>query len=220
MTWQVPDGHRQTMARRGRMLCVIRIADIVIAAAALAFLLPLLVAIATAVYLTDPGPILFGHRRIGRNGRRFQCLKFRSMIVDAEAHLARILAQNPEMQAAWARDHKLSDDPRITRIGRFLRQSSLDELPQLWNVLRGDMSIVGPRPIVEAEVPRYGRYIVDYYSTRPGITGLWQISGRNDVSYRRRVALDVAYARSQTVPLYFQIMLLTVPAVVMARGSY
>ena len=198
----------------------IRTLDVVICAFALLFFAPLLAVIAVVVYLSDPGPILFAHRRLGRDGNHFYCLKFRSMVVDAEGRLRRLLDADPAMRLEWERDHKLRVDPRITRVGRFLRSSSLDELPQLWNVIRGDMSIVGPRPIVDAEVTRYGRYFNDYCRVRPGITGLWQISGRNDVSYRRRVALDVAFSRSISVRLYLRILCLTVPSVLMARGSY
>lgn len=201
-------------------LTSIRIADVVLSSAMLLLFMPLMLVIALAIYVTDPGPIIFGHGRVGRYGRSFKCLKFRSMVVGAEAKLQALLAADPALQAAWDRDHKLPVDPRITRIGGFLRSSSLDELPQLLNVLRGEMSLVGPRPISEAEVPRYGRYIVDYYHTTPGVTGLWQISGRNDVSYRRRVALDVAFARSLSLKLYMRILVMTVPAVVLARGSY
>jgi lipopolysaccharide/colanic/teichoic acid biosynthesis glycosyltransferase len=207
-------------AGSARGLLLIRIADILFSSAMLLLFLPLMLLIAIAVYVTDPGPIIFGHRRVGRHGRSFKCLKFRSMVVGAEARLQQLLASDPALQAAWDRDHKLPADPRITRIGGFLRASSLDELPQLINVLRGEMSLVGPRPISEAEVPRYGRYIADYYQTTPGVTGLWQISGRNDVSYRRRVALDVAFSRSLNLKLYMRILVMTVPAVILARGSY
>lgn len=199
---------------------IIRILDVLIATAALLFLLPLLVVVAISTWVGDPGPVIFGHKRVGRGGRAFKCLKFRTMVVDAEARLNAVLEADPIARAAWDRDRKLANDPRITGIGRFLRVTSLDELPQLWNVIRGEMSLVGPRPIVDAEVPRYGRYIADYMSTRPGITGLWQISGRNDVSYRRRVALDVAFARSQSPKLYMHIMVMTIPAVLLQRGSY
>lgn len=201
-------------------LAIIRYLDIVIAGIALLFLLPLLVGIALATWIGDPGPIFFGHVRIGKDGRSFRCLKFRTMVTDAEQRLLEVLQNDPVARAEWERDRKLTNDPRITGIGRFMRKSSLDELPQLWNVLCGEMSLVGPRPIVQAEVPRYGRYIADYMNARPGISGLWQISGRNDVSYRRRVALDVAFARSQSLKLYLRILILTVPAVLFQRGSY
>lgn len=201
-------------------MALIRYLDIVIAGAALLFLLPLLVGLAIATWLGDPGPVFFGHVRIGKNGRSFRCFKFRTMVTDAEQRLLKLLETDPVARADWERDRKLTNDPRITGIGRFMRKSSLDELPQLWNVICGEMSLVGPRPIVQAEVPRYGRYIADYMTARPGISGLWQISGRNDVSYRRRVALDVAFARSQSLKLYLRILVLTVPAVLFQRGSY
>jgi exopolysaccharide production protein ExoY len=197
-----------------------RATDVVISAAALVFLAPLMLLIAAIVYLSDPGPIFFGHRRLGRGGRVFRCWKFRSMVVDAQEQLARLLASDPEARAEWERDHKLRQDPRITRIGSFIRRTSIDELPQLWNVLIGQMSLVGPRPIVQDEAARYGRYFTDYCSVTPGITGLWQVSGRNDVSYRRRVALDVAYSRSQSFKLDLTILALTVPRVILAKGSY
>ena len=197
----------------------IRTIDIVGAAFALVLFAPLLLVVALAVAAGADGPIVFAHRRIGKNGKYFHCLKFRTMVRDAEKKLQAVLDSCPEKRASWLRDQKLKDDPRITRLGRFLRVSSLDELPQLWNVLMGDMSLVGPRPITDAEVPRYGRYFADYAKVKPGITGLWQISGRNDVSYRRRVAMDVAYARSLSVGLFLRILAFTIPAVISARGS-
>ncbi len=199
---------------------VTRILDLCLALPLLLFFLPLIIMVGAMVWITDPGPVLFRHQRVGHRGKPFYCLKFRSMVVDAERKLEELLASDPEIRAAWLRDHKLPSDPRITRIGRFLRASSLDELPQIFNVIRGEMSLVGPRPIVAAEVPRYGRYISEYYSTVPGVTGLWQISGRSDTTYRRRVALDVAFARSRSPGLYIKILALTVPAVLLARGSY
>lgn len=197
----------------------VRILDIVIASCALIFLAPLLLVVAGLVYIVDPGPIFFAHRRLGRNGRSFPCLKFRSMVVDAEQRLKHLLMTSEEARAEWARDFKLRRDPRITSIGSFLRKSSIDELPQLINVLRGEMSIVGPRPIVEGEVERYGRYYAHYSAVKPGLTGLWQVSGRNDVSYRRRVALDVTYARNKCLGLDLRILAMTVPAVLAAKGS-
>ena len=194
--------------------------NVVIALALLLFLLPVMIAVAIAVYAQDGGPILFAHRRIGLNGRIFPCLKFRSMAVDAEARLAELLASDPGARAEWDRDHKLRRDPRVTPLGAFLRKTSLDELPQLINVLRGDMSLVGPRPIVEAEVVKYGHRFRDYCAVKPGITGLWQVSGRNDTSYRTRVALDCVYARRRSVSLDAYIIACTVPAVLARRGSY
>ena len=197
----------------------VRILDIGIASCALIFLAPLLLVVAGLVYLVDPGPIFFAHRRLGRDGRSFPCLKFRTMVVDAEQRLKQLLLTSEEAREEWARDFKLRRDPRITPIGNFLRKSSIDELPQLINVLRGEMSIVGPRPIVEDEIQRYGRYYAHYSAVKPGLTGLWQVSGRNDVTYRRRVALDVTYARNKCLGRDLRILAMTVPAVLSAKGS-
>ena len=198
----------------------IRLLDVTIALCVIIFALPLLVMIALSVMAQDRGPAVFAHERIGRDGRTFRCLKFRSMVRDAEQRLNDLLERDPQARAEWARDHKLRRDPRITRVGDFLRKSSLDELPQLFNVLRGEMSIVGPRPIVAAEVARYGRHFDKYCAVKPGITGLWQVSGRNDVSYRRRVAMDCIYARRKSLAWDIKLLFLTVPAVLFASGSY
>lgn len=171
------------------------VADLVLCVALLIVLAPVMVGIALAVAL-DGGPVLFTHERVGKDNRRFNCLKFRSMVVDSEAALARHLQRNPAAREEWLSFQKLTDDPRITRVGRFLRATSLDELPQLFNVLRMEMSLVGPRPIVESEMPRYGRAITYYARTRPGLTGLWQVSGRSNTSYARRVALDLWYVKN------------------------
>jgi len=198
----------------------IRTMDILIAGAALIFLCPLLVVVFAAVRLSDGGPGIFAQNRVGFGGKRFRCFKFRSMVVNADAHLAELLNSDPDARAEWMRDQKLQRDPRITRLGLFLRRSSIDELPQLINVLKGDMSIVGPRPIIESEVVRYGRYFADYTMVKPGLTGLWQVSGRNHLSYRRRVALDVSYVRNQTFMLNVKIVAMTVPAVLLSKGSW
>ena len=191
-----------------------------IAFAVLVFVAPLMVAVAIAVFLEDGGPILFAHQRVGRGGRSFPCLKFRSMAVDAEARLEQVLAADPHARAEWAANHKLQNDPRITAVGDFLRRSSLDELPQLLNVLRGEMSLVGPRPVVQAEAAHYGHWFDSYCAVRPGITGLWQVSGRSDTRYRQRVALDVLYVRHKCLSMDFTILVRTVPAVLLRRGSY
>ena len=194
--------------------------NMLIALVALIFALPIMLGVGLAVFLQDGGPALFAHRRIGRDGRSFRCLKFRSMAIDAEARLADLLARDPQARAEWEKDHKLRNDPRVTRLGAFLRKSSLDELPQLFNVLRGEMSLVGPRPIVDAEIAKYGRRFRQYCAVKPGITGLWQVSGRNDTSYRTRVALDCMYAKRRSLALDAKVILATVPAVLMRRGSY
>ena len=185
----------------------------------LVLLAPLLLVLATLIR-ADGGPAFYRHRRIGAGGRIFDCIKFRSMVVDAEGTLRRLLAADPAAAAEWAETQKLRDDPRITRIGRFLRASSLDELPQLFNVLRGEMSLVGPRPIVRAEVARYGRDIEHYYAAKPGLTGLWQVSGRSDMSYTRRVQLDVWYVRNWSLWHDIAILFKTVPAVFLQRGAH
>ncbi len=205
-------------ARPGTTL--MRMTDIGFTLAAILFFAPVFLLIALLVLATSRGGVLFRQQRIGLGGKMFTCYKFRSMVVDAEQRLHDLLVHDPEALCEWLRDHKLRCDPRITPIGGFLRRSSLDELPQLFNVLFGDMSLVGPRPIVVSEIPRYGRYLGSYASVKPGITGLWQISGRSDTSYRRRVAMDVAYARSKSIGLDLRILLATVPAVIGARGSY
>lgn len=181
---------------------------------------PVMLLIMLCIYIADPGPVIFKQSRVGRGGKMFDCLKFRTMAVDAEARLANVLANDPTARAEWEQDHKLRNDPRIVGIGRFLRKSSLDELPQLLNVLKGEMSMVGPRPIVPSEKQRYGKYLAFYCAVRPGITGLWQINGRNDVSYSRRVAFDVIYARKGQVKDNLKILILTIPSVLSSRGSY
>lgn len=166
------------------------------------------------------GKVLFRHQRVGLNGHNFDCLKFQTMVPNADEVLNHLLATNPLARAEWNRDHKLRNDPRITRIGKFLRRTSLDELPQLWNVLRGDMSLVGPRPIVVAEFEKYRRYIADYLEVKPGLTGIWQVSGRNLTSYRRRIAMDVFYIRNASLTLDLYILAMTVRVVLLRHGAY
>ena len=185
----------------------------------LLILLPLLLLLAAAVRL-DGGPVLYGHRRMGRGGREFPCWKFRSMRPDAEAALAALLAADPAARAEWNSHRKLRHDPRITPFGRFLRVSSLDELPQLWNVLRGDMSLVGPRPVTRDELQsHYGPHASTYSLVRPGITGPWQVSGRSDTDYPSRVALDVQYVRSRSLGGDLTLLGRTVAAVLRGRGA-
>jgi exopolysaccharide production protein ExoY len=160
---------------------------------------PILAVLAGLIRLTSRGPAIYRHVRIGRGGQPIGCLKLRTMVQDADVRLAALLAENPTLAEEFELTHKLKDDPRVTRIGRLLRKTSLDELPQLINVLRGEMSLVGPRPITKEEMHRYGQYMPIVLSARPGMTGLWQVSGRNDVSYATRVALDVQYAFGQSL---------------------
>ena len=166
----------------------------------------------------DGGPGFFGHQRVGRDGRLFRCWKLRSMVPDADRRLARYLDENPLIAERWARDFKLDPDPRVTKLGAFLRRSSLDELPQLWNVLRGEMSLVGPRPVTAAEYAGYGRSQSYYSRLRPGMTGLWQVSGRNGIGYRARVALDVGYYWRASLPMDLRILLATLGAVLRRTG--
>lgn len=187
---------------------------------ALAIFLPLMLFVALAVWGQDRGPVIFAHKRIGQGGRSFPCLKFRSMAIDAQERLHDLLARDPAARAEWEQDHKLRNDPRVTKLGAFLRKTSLDELPQLLNVLRGDMDLVGPRPIVDAEVPKYGSRFKHYCAVKPGITGLWQVSGRNDTSYRTRVAMDCIYAKAKSPALDLWVMIYTIPAVLLRKGSY
>ena len=179
---------------------------------------PMLV-IALLVWRTDGAPVLFAHYRVGRGGKLFRCLKFRSMRRDSQQVLARLLERDPQARAEWQRDHKLRVDPRITPIGRFLRRTSLDELPQLLNVLRGEMSLVGPRPITVPELTKYGHVRWHYLSVTPGITGLWQVSGRNDTSYDERVDLDRRYVESRTLSGDLMILFRTVRVVLTRQGA-
>lgn len=197
-----------------------RLFDIVVAATILLIVLPFLVLLVAVLYVSDPGPVFFRHRRIGYRGRYFNCLKFRSMKIDGDAVLREHLRNDPKARQEWEETQKLRSDPRVTPIGGIVRKLSLDEFPQLINVLAGDMSIVGPRPIVENEVRRYGRHFEHYCRVRPGLTGLWQISGRNDTSYQQRVDLDVSYVERKSLVLDTWLLCKTIPAVVFARGSY
>jgi exopolysaccharide production protein ExoY len=197
-----------------------RAIDIAASVLLLIFLGPLLITVMLLIKLQDGGPAIFAQERIGQGGKTFKCFKLRSMQIDAAQRLAHLLATDPAAKAEWDRDQKLRRDPRITMLGGFLRKSSIDEFPQLVNVLRGEMSLVGPRPIVRAEVARYGRWFRNYAMVKPGITGLWQVNGRNHTTYQRRVALDVVYSRTNSLALYVKILLLTIPAVLFSRGSF
>ena len=181
---------------------------------------PLLIAIAILIKLDSPGPAFYGHRRLGAGGKHFRCWKFRTMYSNAEQLLDEFLQGNPHLRAEWEQTFKLRDDPRVTRIGRFLRKTSLDELPQLWNVLLGQMSLVGPRPIVDAEISKYGAVYEMYQRIRPGISGFWQVSGRSDTSYDERVKLDAYYVHNWSVWLDVVILVRTVRCVVLGRGAY
>lgn len=194
--------------------------DIGSAAAGILLLSPLLLMLAMLVKLSDGGRVFYGHGRIGRNGNVFQCLKFRTMVENGDEVLAAHFARNPRSREEWLATRKLQNDPRVTRVGAVLRKLSLDELPQMFNILRGDMSIVGPRPVVKDELELYGPAADYYLKSRPGLTGLWQVSGRNDVSYGTRVAFDRHYVENWSFIFDLKIIVKTVPAVFSSRGSY
>lgn len=197
-----------------------RAMDVALACSMLLVLAPLFLALLLLVR-ADGGPGLFGHMRVGRGGRLFPCLKFRSMVVDSQARLEALLASDPAARAEWEETRKLRHDPRVTRVGEFLRKTSLDELPQLLNVLRGEMSLVGPRPVQQAELDRfYGAAAAHYISVNPGITGLWQVSGRSSTSYATRVALDVAYVTRPSLWQDLKILLRTPVAVLSRKGAH
>ncbi len=197
-----------------------RVFDFVLAALMTVLLAPFFLLMALAIRLESSGPAFFAHKRIGRRGRTFPCLKFRTMYADAQQRLQSILDADPAKQAEWDATYKLKDDPRITGVGRFLRKTSLDEFPQLFNVLAGQMSLVGPRPIVEGEIAKYGDGYAVYSEVTPGITGLWQVSGRTETSYAERVAIDVCYVCNWSLWLDLVVLLRTIPAVLSKRGAY
>ncbi len=194
-----------------------RCLDAVAAALGLLLLAPLFPIVVLAIRLDSRGAVLFSQTRVGEGGREFRCWKLRSMYVDAEERKQELEAQN-EMQGGVL--FKMKRDPRITRVGRFIRKASIDELPQLWNVLIGDMSLVGPRPAVPSEVAQYSRYERGRLAVKPGITCLWQVSGRSDLAFDQQVALDIDYARRRSMRLDVDILLRTIPAVLFARGAY
>jgi Undecaprenyl-phosphate galactose phosphotransferase WbaP len=196
-----------------------RALDIAVAFSTLVLLMPLLLLICIAIKLTSWGPIFFSQERIGLNGERFRAWKFRSMVCNATAELEKYFEKHPEMRLEWNQTRKLRNDPRVTRIGHFIRRSSLDELPQLWNVLVGQMSLVGPRPIQAAEIARYGSTFNDYIRVVPGITGLWQISGRSNTTYAERLVLDEFYVRNWSVWFDIYILYRTLKTVAMCEGA-
>jgi len=199
-----------------------RVFDLISVLVILALFWWIMIIVMVGIKLSSPGPLVFGHLRVGRGGKTFRCYKFRSMVPNSQQVLKDLLDRDPVAREEWNRDFKLKNDPRITRIGRFIRKTSLDELPQLWNVVRGDMSIVGPRPVVRKELALHygvaGRR--HYLSVRPGLTGLWQVSGRNDMDYQERVELDKTYVQSWNVFGDFMIVMRTVGVIFGKRGAY
>lgn len=197
-----------------------RVFDLVMSLLGMLVALPVGLLIALAVYIDSPGPVIFAHLRVGQNKKVFPCYKFRTMVPDAEVKLREYLLEHPEAEEEWRESFKLKDDPRITRVGRFLRKTSLDELPQLLNVLKGEMSLVGPRPIVRREIIKYGEYFRDFALVPPGITGMWQVNGRSDTTYDERVRMDSWYVRNWSVWIDLVYLLKTVKVVVSGRGAY
>ena len=185
------------------------------------FIIPLFFYIAYRIKKEDPGPVFFAHTRIGKDGKPFPCYKFRSMVVNSQEMLQKYLVKNPAAREEWERDFKLKDDPRVTPIGKFLRSTSLDELPQIFNVLRGEMSLVGPRPVIQEELDKYyGETAKLYCTVKPGITGLWQVSGRSDIGYDERVALDAKYIKYRSMWGDIVILWKTIGVVLMKKGAY
>lgn len=197
-----------------------RLVDICGALTFLAIGLPMYLAIAIGVRMSSHGPVHYWQHRVGQNGRVFRFYKFRSMVVNSDEVLEAILDSDDEMKARWESHQKLENDPRITPFGRLIRRSSLDELPQFWNVLKGEMSLVGPRPCMTDQKKFYGRHWMAYCSLKPGLTGLWQVSGRSKLSYQERVLLDVEYRQTWSIWLDFRIMLKTFAVVFSGDGSH
>ena len=210
----------RNQSRYGRTLK--RIGDVIFSLLVLTLGSPIFILIGILVKLSSPGSVFYIQKRIGRNYREFGCIKFRTMHKNADDLLSNLLEKYPLMRKEFEKDFKLRKDPRITKFGRFLRRSSLDELPQFFNVLKGEMSVVGPRPIVSNEINKYGLFMEEVISVRPGLTGLWQVSGRNNLSYKKRVELDLAYARNRNFILDLEIIILTLGVLIfpMDRGAY
>ncbi len=197
-----------------------RAMDLVLSFMVLTLAAPLLLVIYGALKIFDPGPALFSQLRVGRDGRTFTVYKFRTMRVDAPARLEQVLANDPAAAAEWAEFQKLKNDPRVTLLGRFLRKSSLDELPQLLNIVRGEMSVIGPRPVTSGEIHRYGADYPYYTAVRPGVLGLWQVKGRNKLTYPERIAYDVQYVKTWSIWQDLKILFMAVPVVLLGLGAY
>ena len=210
----------KNQSRYGRTLK--RVGDVVFSLLVLTLGSPIFILIGILVKLSSPGAVFYIQKRVGRNYREFGCIKFRTMHKDADNLLPNLLEKYPLMRKEFEKDFKLRQDPRITKLGRFLRRSSLDELPQFFNVLKWEMSVVGPRPIVANEINKYSLFMEEVISVRPGLTGLWQVSGRNNLSYKKRVQLDFVYARNRSFILDLEIILLTLGVLLfpMDRGAY
>jgi lipopolysaccharide/colanic/teichoic acid biosynthesis glycosyltransferase len=219
---QIAVGYFQSIAQIDRYPYLKRGFDLVFSISILILFSPLCLAIALLIKLSSPGPVFYVQERVGRNYRRFGCLKFRTMVVDADLLLSKMMAESGTIRQEFESDFKLKKDPRITKIGHFLRMTSLDEFPQFLNVLKGEMSVVGPRPLVPQETIKYGDYIDRVLSIRPGLTGLWQVSGRNDLPYPERVRIDVSYVKHRNMWLDLKIVAKTVGVMIFTKqnGAY
>ena len=196
-----------------------RLADIVLALSGIVLLAPLLIICYVATVIASPGPAFFGHRRVGFKGKHFDCLKFRTMVPDSAERLRNLLESDPAAAAEWIATRKLRNDPRVTAIGAILRKSSLDELPQFWNVLRGEMTLVGPRPPLPYELEQYGPYEMLRLRGKPGLTGTWQVYGRSRVTFQEMIEMDIAYLEQQSIWQDIKLIFLTVPVMIFARGG-
>jgi Undecaprenyl-phosphate galactose phosphotransferase WbaP len=196
-----------------------RMFDVVFSLLVLVFFSPVYLLLGFLIALSSPGPIFYIQERVGKNYKTFNCIKFRTMVVNADEMLLELMETSPGLRQEFEDNFKLKQDPRITKIGQFLRLTSLDEFPQFWNVLKGDMSVVGPRPLVSEELPRYGRHIDKVLTIKPGITGLWQVSGRNDIPYNRRVQIDLYYANAYNMWLDLWVLLKTIGVVIVPKNN-
>lgn len=205
---------------KGSSLALKRFIDILVCICAAPVVIPITAAVALAIKITDPGPVFYGHKRVGKNRTVLTCWKFRSMCSDADTKLKEILASDPVRAAEWEKDRKFTDDPRVTKIGKFLRKTSLDEIPQLWNIFTGQMSLIGPRPVTEPELEKYGTYADYVLSVKPGLSGMWQISGRSDTGYEERISLDTYYIQNWSAWLDIWILIKTIGVVIRGKGAY
>ncbi|NES23708.1 MAG: sugar transferase [Symploca sp. SIO3E6] len=196
-----------------------RLFDVVFSLSILILFCPVYLLLAVLIAINSPGPIFYVQERVGKDYKHFGCIKFRTMVTNAEDMLSDMMADSPDLREEFEDNFKLKQDPRITRIGKFLRYTSLDEFPQFWNVLKGDMSVVGPRPLVPEELPKYGRHMDKVLTIRPGITGLWQVSGRNDIPYQRRVQIDVYYVNFKNVWMDIWLVVKTIGVIISPKGN-
>ncbi|MFB8790262.1 MAG: sugar transferase [Potamolinea sp.] len=219
--WQLVSRSRQQGLSRHRLDGDLakRLFDVLFSLSVLTLFLPVYLLLATLIAISSPGPIFYVQKRVGKNYQPFACLKFRTMVEDADSKLLDLINTSPALREEFEDNFKLKKDPRITRIGKFLRLTSLDEFPQFWNVLMGDMSVVGPRPLVPEELPKYGRHMDKVLTIRPGITGLWQVSGRNDIPYNQRVQIDVYYVNFRNLWMDLWLIIRTIGVIISPKNN-